>query len=249
MDKNSIETHLVINDLHAPYYPEEIFNLVLKFAKNLQPDKLINLGDQVDCPSISKFDKRLSRVTTIAQDFKSGYIANARVAEATKKAEHIFLYGNHEDRFNTYLSAHHALEDLVDMDDMIGLKDYGYRSIAYGDEYEHKGFHYQHGTKARKFAGYTAKGELYDEWVSGMMGHTHRSGKCCCSNKAGDFAFFENGCLCDFQLAWEWFKKPWPNWQYCISIVKFVDDKWNVHQINIPRKNPFIIYGKYYYVI
>jgi len=222
---------------------------VLKFAKHLRPDKLINLGDQVDCPAISKFDKRLSRITTIAQDFKAGYIANAKVAEAVKRSERIFLHGNHEDRFPSYLSRHHALEGLIDMNKEIGLTDYGYASIPYGGEYVYNGFHYMHGTTARKFAGYTAKGVMYDDWVSGMMGHTHRAGKCCVTNKAGDFGFWENGCLCDFELAWEWFKKPFPNWQYCISVVKFVDDKFNVHQINIPRKHPFILYGKHYYTL
>ena len=54
-------------------------------------------------PILSKFDKRADRVTTIAQDFKAGYIANAKVAEATKGAKHIFLHGNHEDRFRRYL--------------------------------------------------------------------------------------------------------------------------------------------------
>ena len=238
----------MINDLHAPYYHEEILGLVLKFAKDLQPDKLINLGDCVDCPSISKFDKRRDRVTTIAQDFKAGYIANARIADAVGEADKIFLHGNHEDRFNAYLSRHHAVEGLIDMDAKIGLTDYGYTSIPYGDEYGYNGFHYQHGTSARKFAGYSAKNELYDQWVSGMMGHTHRSGNCCSSNKSGgDFGFWENGCLCDFKLAWEWFKKPFPNWQYCVSVVKFVEDKFNVHQVNIPRKHPFIIYGDKYY--
>jgi len=249
IDKNSIETHLAINDLHAPYYPEELLNLVLKFAKDLSPDKFVNMGDCVDCPSISKFDKRAERVTTVAQDFKSGYIANARIAEAVSRAEKIFLHGNHEDRFPTYLASHHALEGLIDMDEKIGLKDYGYKSIPYGDEYEYNGFHYMHGSSARKFAGYTAKGVLYDEWVSGMMGHTHRSGKCRATNRAGDFGFWENGCLCDFKLAWEWFKKPFPNWQWCIAVIKFHDDKFNVHQIDIPRKKPFIIYGNKYYTL
>lgn len=247
---NDIETHLVINDIHAPYYNKDILKLVLKFAKKLDPDKLINMGDGVDCPSISKFDRRLERVTTIAQDFKAGYDVNGMVADAVGDSEKFYLLGNHEDRFNSYLSRHHAMEGLVDMDKMIGLDDFGYKSIPYGDEYVYNGFHYMHGTSVRKFAGYTAKGELYDQWVSGMMGHTHRSGKCCVSNKSGgDFGFWENGCLCDFTLAWEWFKKPFPNWQYCISVVKFVEDKFNVHQINIPRKHPFILYGDKYYTL
>jgi len=222
----------------------------LKFARDLKPDKLINLGDQVDNPACSKFDKRLSRVTTIAQDFKAGYIANAKVAEVVKKADKIFLYGNHEDRFPSYLASHHALEGLIDMDEKIGLKDYGYKSIPYGDDFVYNGFHYIHGTSVRKYAGYTAKGELYENWVSGIMGHTHRAGKCRVNNKSNDgadYGFWENGCLCDFKLAWEWFKKPWPNWHYCIAVIKFHDDEWNVHQIDIPRKHPFILYGKRYY--
>ena len=49
--------------------------------------------------------------------------------------------------------------------------------------------------------------------------------------------------------AWEWFKKPFPNWQWCIAVVKFHEDQWNFHSIIIPRKHPFIIYGKSYYTL
>lgn len=221
--------------------------LVLKFARDLKPDKLINLGDCVDCPSISKFDKRLDRVTTIAQDFKAGYEVNGKISDAVGNAEKIFCHGNHENRFPTYLSRHHALEGLIDLDKKIGLVDFGYKSIPYGEDYEYNGFHYQHGYRARKYSAYTAKNILADEGVSGMCGHTHRAGAHFVTNKAGDLGYWENGCLCDFKLAWEWFKKPLPSWQYCISVVKFIDDKFNVHQINIPRKHPFIIYGNRYY--
>ena len=247
IDKNSIETHLVLNDIHAPYYQKNIFELVLKFARLLHPDMLINLGDSVDCPSISKFDKRLDRVTTIAQDFKAGYEVNAKIAEAVKTDQLVFLHGNQEDRYPTYLSSHHALEGLIDMDEKIGLKDYGYKSIPYGDNYTHNNiFCYQHGYRYNKYSAYAAKNILHDEWFSGMCGHTHKAGVHFSTNKAGDFGYWENGCLCDFKLAWEWFKKPNPDWQYAISVVRFLEDKFHVHQINIPRKNPFIIYGNKY---
>ena len=45
MDINSLEVQLVINDLHVPYQDNELLSLVLKFAKNLKPDKLFILGD------------------------------------------------------------------------------------------------------------------------------------------------------------------------------------------------------------
>jgi hypothetical protein len=136
------------------------------------------------------------------------------------------------------------------MDEKIGLKEYGYEAYDYGDSYTHNNiFSYQHGYRANKFSAYTAKNILHDEWTSGICGHTHRAGVHFSTNKSGDYGYWENGCLCDFQLAWEWFKKPNPDWQYAITIISYVEDRFNVHQINIPRKNPFIIYGNKYYTL
>jgi predicted phosphodiesterase len=249
IDLNSIETHLVINDLHSPYYHKEILDLVLRFGKDLKPDALDILGDMADCPSISKFDDSPLRDTTIRDDLNAGYEANTKIFEVFKKAKKRYVKGNHEDRYPKYIFSNKKLYGLIDFDKEIGLKEHDVAIYEYGEKFETNGFYFMHGDSARKYSAYTAKNHLSDMGVSGMCGHTHRAGAHYKTDYSGEKVFLENGCLCSFDLSKYWFRKPLPDWQMAISVIKFVDDKFHVDQIIIPNKHPFIIYGDKYYTL
>jgi hypothetical protein len=159
------------------------------------------------------------------------------------------MKGNHCWRFDKYINGHPELNGVIDFNAKIGLIDFGYEWYEYGDIYEHNGFLYTHGHRVNKHSGYTAKNMLEDLGVSGECGHTHRAGSHYKTDWGGEKVFLENGCLCDFTLSMDWFRRKLPNWQYAISVVKFQGKDFHVDQIVIPRKKQFIIYGDKYYTL
>ena len=207
------------------------------------------LGDMVDCPSISRFDDSPERETTLRQDLDSEYELNTRIFNTFRKSKKKYIKGNHCDRYPIWLCKNKKLVDLIDFDKEIGLKEFDVDVYDYGEKWEHNGFFFMHGNIIRKHSGYTAKALLEEMGVSGECGHTHKAGSHFKTDYNDEKGFYENGCLCDFSLSKYWFKKPKPNWQYAISVIKFVDDQFHVDQIVIPSKHPFIIYGDKYYTL
>jgi predicted phosphodiesterase len=244
-DKNSIEVQLVINDLHIPYQDKDCVELVLKFAKFLQPDKLFILGDFIDNWSISKFLKDPARKLNLKSEIKQGREVIDRINTAIPKAEKFFIFGNHEDRLRKFLWSVPALDGIVKLEEELGLIDYGYQVFDYGHNYQYQTLIYTHGYKVNKYSAYTAKNLLDDLGISVISGHTHRMGSHYKTNHSGALVGIENGCLCINDLSFQWFQREVPDWQHGISIIKFVEDRFNVHQVCIP-KNKFILYGKQY---
>ncbi len=248
IDKNSIEVQIVINDLHIPYQDKECLELVLKFAKNLQPDKLFILGDFVDMYSISKFLRDPARVLNLQAEFEEGKKVLDRFDKAIPKAEKYFICGNHEDRMRKFIWNNPVLDGCISFEDKIGINDYGYKFFKYGENYQYQTLIYTHGYKINKYSAYTAKNLLDDLGMSVISGHTHRLGMHYKTNHSGALVGVENGCLCINDLSFDWFQRKIPDWQHGFSVVKFIENRFNIHQICIP-KDKFIIYGKHYYTL
>jgi len=232
----------------VPYEDKESVELVFKFAKDLQPDKLIIAGDLIDFYSISKFSRDPARVLNLEQEFKQGREILTKIADILPNTEKIFIFGNHEDRLRKFIWNNPVLDGCIDIEDKLGLKDYGYKWYNYGKNYEYKTLIYTHGYKVNKHSAYTAKNLLEDLGMSVIFGHTHRMGTHYKTNHGGSLVAVENGCLCINDLSYDWFRREVPNWQKGISVVKWIEDRFNIHQICIP-KHKFIIYGKHYYTL
>ena len=249
VDINDIEVQLVINDLHVPYQDNEALELVLKFGKNLHPDKLFILGDFMDMYSISKFDRNPERVTNLQTEFDIGKKILNRIIELIKPAQTIFTEGNHTDRLRKFIWHNPVLNGCIDIKDKLGINDLGIDYYEYGKNFVYKDrLVYTHGNKINKYSAYTAKNMLDDLGLSVILGHTHKLGTHYRTDYGGAKVAVENGCLCQTDLALEWFRREVIDWQKGITVIKWVDDRFNIHQICIP-KDKFIIYGKHYFIL
>ncbi len=231
-----------------PYQDTEALDLVLKFAKDLKPDKLFILGDFMDMYSISTFDRNPERVTNLQVEFDAGAELLYRIKE-TVDCDIIFCEGNHEDRMRKFLWNNPVLNGCIDLKSKLGINELGIDYYEYGKNYVYKDkLIYTHGNKANKHSAYTAKNLMDDLGLSVIFGHTHRLGSHYRTDYGGAKVAFENGCLCQNDLALEWFRKEVIDWQKGISVIKWVEDRFNIHQICIP-KDKFIIYGHSYYTL
>lgn len=234
--------------MHIPFHDKQCIDLVLKFAKDLHPDKFFILGDFIDMYSISKFLRDPARVLNLKTEFEQGRKMLDRFDKVMPKTEKYFLCGNHEDRMRKFIWNNPVIDGCIDLEDKLGLIDYGYKFFEYGDNYQYQTLIYTHGYRINKYSAYTAKNLLDDVGLSIICGHTHRLGSHYKTNHSGALVAFENGCLCINDLSFNWFQRKIPDWQHGISVIKFVEDRFNIHQICIP-KNKFILYGDHYYTL
>lgn len=223
-----------------------MLELVFRFAKNLKPDKLFILGDYIDCYSISRFDRNPERITNLQSEFNQGKEILWQIRDIID-GEIIFIAGNHEDRLRKFLWNNPVLNGCISLEDKLNFNNLDIKFYEYGKNFIYKDkLIYTHGNKVNKYSAYTAKNLLDDLGLSVISGHTHRLGMHYKTDYGGAKVGVENGCLCNFDNAMEWFRKETIDWQRGISVIKWHEDRFNIQQICIP-KDLFIIYGKYYF--
>lgn len=223
-----------------------MLELVFRFAKNLKPDKLFILGDYIDCYSISRFDRNPERITNLQSEFNQGKEILWQIRDIID-GEIIFIAGNHEDRLRKFLWNNPVLNGCIKLEDKLDLNNLDIKFYEYGKNFIYKDkLIYTHGNKVNKYSAYTAKNLLDDLGLSVISGHTHRLGMHYKTDYGGAKVGVENGCLCNFDNAMEWFRKETIDWQRGISVIKWHEDRFNIQQLCIP-KDLFIIYGKHYF--
>lgn len=92
---------LVINDIHLPYHNIEAITACFNYAKKEKPDAIFVNGDLLDFHSISYFEKD-PRKKHFAQEldmFKLFF----ETLQKTFKCRVYFKFGNHEERYESYL--------------------------------------------------------------------------------------------------------------------------------------------------
>lgn len=102
-------TIIVFSDAHV--VPHEDLSIsaqaLLEILKELKPQIVVNGGDIFDFASISKHDKLgWDNQFTVKEELEAGMDLLEQVAKVTPGALHIAIEGNHDTRFNKFLSKH-----------------------------------------------------------------------------------------------------------------------------------------------
>lgn len=119
-------THLVIPDIHCrPEQNNDRADLLAKLISDVNPDVVINMGDQGDFPSLSSYDKgkRSFVGRTYAADINSFLEFQERVWGPVKQRKkkmpyRVFLEGNHEHRIEKALDLSPELTNTISFDDL-----------------------------------------------------------------------------------------------------------------------------------
>lgn len=168
-------TTLVIPDTHVPFEDKKAWNLVLKAAKELQPERIVILGDFVDCLTVSHFVAPPGRITTLKQEVTEANTQLDRLQHAAPKAKKTFICGNHELRLEKYLAEKAPkLFGLVDMEALLRITARSWTWVPYRKHITFGKIAYTHDL------GYSGKGavsQCLDSFGGNIIfGHTHRSG-------------------------------------------------------------------------
>lgn len=230
-----IERAIVANDFHYPFHDPKMVSLWQKFIKDFKPDTIIINGDLLDMWELSDFDKDPRNESKFTKEVELGKNFFKDLRYELPQAHIVYVFGNHEYRFQKYLIRHAAaisellsLEDLLKLDDVdIEVANSGLKESFY--PYGH--LYISHFNKVSQHGGWTAK-QLVDKYmVSILHGHTHRVGSNLRSTLDGrTLGGWDNGCMCDLKpqyiLA--------PNWCHAFSVVyKWPDGRFQVIPIPV----------------
>jgi hypothetical protein len=209
---NEYEKTLYFTDAHAPFHDPKCWEIMLEFIRWWKPSTVVNLGDWMDFPQISKFDKDPNRLTKIQEDLDIAVDLQAQLRDAVQPTTDIvFLEGNHDQRWQRYLWSHPEIANLRDIQlpNLLKLDTFNIKWVGILQDFVHNGFLLEHGDRASQQSGYTAKSMLDSRAACGMSGHTHRFGTHHRTSYGGDLMWKEAACMCKRDP--HYCKKP--NWQ------------------------------------
>jgi predicted phosphodiesterase len=111
---------LLIHDVHIPYHETEPLITALKYGKDRKPDIVLLNGDVIDCHAVSFWQKDPRQ-----RDFP-GELRDTRTFLETIRAEFpkariVYKWGNHEERWESYMYAKAP--------ECLGVEDFELRSL------------------------------------------------------------------------------------------------------------------------
>ncbi|MFE7717533.1 metallophosphoesterase [Nocardia rhizosphaerihabitans] len=175
---------VIVSDIQLPYHDRKAVKAVLKYIGDSQPDEVVFIGDVLDFPQPSRWNKD-SR-----GEFEGSIYADVEMAKKALfgplrdvySGRVLFHEGNHDERPRVYLDKYSPalsgtkafhVDTLCDFDGFgIELAPEFY-DIAPGwvSTHGHRG-----GIKLNRVAGQTALNAAREFQKSVVMGHTHRLG-------------------------------------------------------------------------
>ena len=248
--RKTIKRTVVISDLQVPYYDPKAVHNVAKFIRKWRPDRVVTVGDEIDLPQLSRWERGLA-----------GEFAGTLDADRRKTQEVLFDLGvtdmvrsNHTDRlYNSIKTRLPAFADLPELrfENWLGLPDLGIKFhrdpfpvakgwiVLHGDE----------GSVSQK-GGQTALGLAIRHGKSVVCGHTHRAGLSGLTMASGGVLGgilwgLEVGNLMNFKDA-KYLKGGSGNWQQGFGLI--YERKGQVTPVFVPgeRDGSFTVEGKIY---
>jgi predicted phosphodiesterase len=134
--EDMIKSAIILPDVHLTESLPEDYLPVRKFIQSFKPDKVVILGDFMDVASLSAWDRDKKRLMEGRRFKKEVDTCNNELdylqrCAKDKKQGVIYLEGNHEDRVNRYLDSNPEMEGLIELPNVLRLKERGIQWYPY----------------------------------------------------------------------------------------------------------------------
>lgn len=207
-----------------------------------KPDKVIHLGDLLDCYGISRFSKDPNRLFSLQDEIDMARVHLAQWRDLAPQAEMHLLEGNHEARLQqtiwnlpggaAELSRLTAFKRTMEWSHLLGLTEMHWNWIPAGQQSKVElipKLITKHGNVVRKWSGWSGQGEWQKYGKGGLSGHVHRMGAFYNMDQNGSQSWHEIGCTCS--LSPDYMCDP--NWQQGCAVVSYTDNWYSVEPIFI----------------
>lgn len=169
-----LEPVLIVPDTHVPYHDERAWQVMLAAARDIQPKRIIILGDFVDFYAVSFHTKALNRSRNLKWEIEQARLKRADL-DGLGADSKIYIKGNHEDRLDRFLATYAGpINDLVDFDREMGLTENGWQVVPYKQGYDLGHVSFTHDTGSAGINAHRQSMNVYHGSV--VIGHTHRMG-------------------------------------------------------------------------
>ena len=183
-EKTAVPARMIVSsDVHFPVHDPATMRAKLAFAKDMQVDGWMELGDLYDCWSISGYGKEPDRWYNkgrLQEEFDVGSAYWEEVCDIIgDRGNAWFVLGNHEDRLNRFLQAKQGLYGLTSLNNwhtLAGLPSQ-VKIYPYGSSVKIGKIHYEHGDRVGGKFGVKHRCEWVLSNRVGMnliMGHSHK---------------------------------------------------------------------------
>jgi len=244
-----MERILIVSDLQIPYHdPKAVHNLI-DFIKRYKPDRVVSIGDEIDLPQVSKWEK--GRMGEYAGTIGKDRDATVKILEQLRVTD--VIRSNHTDRLFNYIASYapglYGIPELQ-LENFLRLPELGitYWSKPMPIAPNWVAVHGDHG-RISQVAGQTALKQALQHGKSLVCGHTHRLGLSSVTEASGGIVGrivtgLEVGNLMDFKKAH--YTHGSANWQQGFGLL-YVDGR-NVTPVAVPvaKDGSFIVEGKRY---
>jgi hypothetical protein len=134
LDLGSRQTErvLLLPDIHTPFHDKHAWALACAFARAFEPDTVVQLGDWIDCYTVSDHDKDPRRVHQLEDEAKEVRAQREELEALPSVQRLIRTRGNHEWRFTSHLlQKAPALLSSVSLDGICGWDNGKWRNVPY----------------------------------------------------------------------------------------------------------------------
>jgi len=94
--------YVAFGDSQVPYHDSRAIALILKFILKKQPAGVVYLGDGIDFPAISHYNKTLKEEIGLLEDLEKARALNCLIRTVAPYADMAYTAGNHEARWNRW---------------------------------------------------------------------------------------------------------------------------------------------------
>ncbi len=169
----ALERLLIVPDAHHPYVDPVAWGVFLAGAKAFRPNRIVVLGDFIDCYCVSRHRKDPTEDTRLEVEIEAGNAALDQLDALGAKHKH-FIAGNHEARLSAYLAEQApALFNMIKVERLFRLKERGWSYTPYGKHLRVGKVFYSHDPAGCGAYAHMRASKKYGHPI--VFGHTHRA--------------------------------------------------------------------------
>lgn len=223
---------LLLSDIHIPFHDKSALELAVNYQKKI--DTIILNGDILDCYSLSKF-QRDPRKRLFVEEIKVARKFFEYLRSKFKKARIIFKFGNHEERYQSYI--YYTAPELfgineIYLENILRLDNYGIEVYKNKEPIKTSHLYILHGHEYKGGSNLVSPSRsIYLKTKSNtIIGHYHTSSTFQDTSISGKFTTcWSTGCLCDLHPEY----LPLNRWNLGFAIIETDKDKFNVNNFKI----------------
>ena len=250
LDPYEVQRTILLPDIHYPHIDDSLFDAVLHFINDYQPNEIVYMGDQMSLDCISGWNRRkplLKEGQRLIHDYRNFDENILRPVEELipKETRKVFIIGNHEQRVQWYVEEHPELQDIIDIDGNLKLEERGYKIIPYGEIHKVGKLNVMHGFYWNKYHAAKTLDAFEGNVVYAHVHNPQMYAKVSPLDRSGYHTATSLGCLCNIKPD---YKKNAPNyWINQFGIVEHIPATgyFNLYPITI-IDGAFMYNGIYY---